>query len=516
MATIISGTDGITTTTIDVSGDLDVTGRVTFDGVIVQDNAPAGTLVINTDGSVDIGSGQFYKDAVGNLGLGVTPSAWASNYKAFESAGGALYQANNNQISVVQNAYNNGTNWIYKNSAQASLQIQAAGSHQWFTAPSGTAGDPITFTQAMTLTQAGNVGINTATPTAFGDFRYVDLVGASVNQGGVFMTSVSDRSVVGRISTTNVGTTVANDTNHPVLFDVNGSERARITPSGNLLVGTTTDGLVGLTSKVISAADGPNKYALGLYSTDPDFGTSIRFLNNNNTAGAVISVGASNDPIIGLKISSDANPTYFFTGGIEHARITSAGGFKVTTSDVYPVTGSGGKSHEFSQDATATAAFHASHRGVSDPHGYFFRFTAANPNNAVSYVFTAADNASANIYTIFSNGTVSARSDRKLKTNIVDASPKLDDLMALKVRNYEWITNTDGTKEIGFIAQELQEVFPNLVHSNPDKDSDGHETGEETLSIKHSALVPILVKALQEAKQQIDELRAEVNALKGV
>jgi hypothetical protein len=93
----------------------------------------------------------------GNLGLGVTPSAWVSNqWSVFEGAyGGALafYKASNVPVTVLtSNAYNDG-GWKYKTTDPA-LQYEMDGNvgiHKWYTAPSGTAGDPITFTQAMTL-----------------------------------------------------------------------------------------------------------------------------------------------------------------------------------------------------------------------------------------------------------------------------------------------------------------------------------------------------------------------------
>jgi hypothetical protein len=43
---------------------------------------------------------------------------------------------------------------------------QTSGQHQWYTAPSGTAGNAITFTQAMTLNASGNLGIGTTSPSA--------------------------------------------------------------------------------------------------------------------------------------------------------------------------------------------------------------------------------------------------------------------------------------------------------------------------------------------------------------
>lgn len=71
-------------------------------------------------------------------------------------------------MDVTQNAYNNGTNWIYKSTAAASFYRQQSGLHYWFNAASGTSGTAVTFTQAMTLDASGNllVGLTAAGTTA--------------------------------------------------------------------------------------------------------------------------------------------------------------------------------------------------------------------------------------------------------------------------------------------------------------------------------------------------------------
>jgi hypothetical protein len=96
-------------------------------------------------------------DSSGNLGLGVTPSAWASGTKAFQLQGGSLWSYSTAIVDIIQNGYFNGTNNIYSSTAAASFYRQTAGAHTWYTAPSGTAGNAITFTQAMTLDASGNL-----------------------------------------------------------------------------------------------------------------------------------------------------------------------------------------------------------------------------------------------------------------------------------------------------------------------------------------------------------------------
>ena len=101
------------------------------------------------------------------------------------------------------------------------------------------------------------------------------------------------------------------------------------------------------------------------------------------------------------------------------------------------------------------------------------------------------------------NNSYGAISDQTLKENIVDATDKLADINQVQVRNYNFIGSDH--KQIGVIAQELEAIFPNLVKTDD----------EGIKSVKYSVLVPILVKALQEADDKIDALTARVEALEG-
>ena len=105
-------------------------------------------------------------DSSGSLGLGVTPSAW-DTYRVLEAgfAGSAfLSNAGSSQVGIVRNGYWANAGWKYAGTGTATLQLQQNGEHQFWTAPSGTAGNAITFTQAMTLDASGNLGVGTTSP----------------------------------------------------------------------------------------------------------------------------------------------------------------------------------------------------------------------------------------------------------------------------------------------------------------------------------------------------------------
>jgi hypothetical protein len=101
-------------------------------------------------------TGQMTLDSSGNLGLGVTPSAWNLG-RAVEAGaiGNALWGVNATQCNVTQNTYYS-SGFKYASTNPATYYSQISGSHIWYNAPSGTAGNAISFTQAMTLDAIGN------------------------------------------------------------------------------------------------------------------------------------------------------------------------------------------------------------------------------------------------------------------------------------------------------------------------------------------------------------------------
>ena len=96
------------------------------------------------------------------------------------------------------------------------------------------------------------------------------------------------------------------------------------------------------------------------------------------------------------------------------------------------------------------------------------------------------------------NNSYGQYSDRTIKENITDATPKLEDVKRLRIRNFNFIG--DDLKQIGLIAQETEEVFPGLV------ETDLNPQGDMIKSLKYSVLVPILVKAIQELELRVKEL----------
>ncbi len=115
------------------------------------------------------GSDRLIIDSSGNVGIGVTPSVQIGNYKSLQIGigGNLIGRTDNAGIELSSNAYRSGSgSYIYLNTDNSASYRQYSGAHQWFTAASGTAGNTISFTQAMTLDASGNLLVGTVTAPA--------------------------------------------------------------------------------------------------------------------------------------------------------------------------------------------------------------------------------------------------------------------------------------------------------------------------------------------------------------
>jgi hypothetical protein len=247
----INGTVGATTANSGAFTTLSATGVTTVQA------GSAGAPAITTSG--DTNTGIFFPaadtiafseggvesmriDASGNLGLGVTPSA--STFPAIESSVGIFMGRTENNLGV--NAYFN-SGWKYTASSTAATRYrQNAGEHQWYNAPSGTAGNAISFTQAMTLDASGNLALGTTNATGqAANNRVIQIYGAgTANRAQIHFCNsdtgetATDGSFIG--VDTNRDLFIINGESANTIFENNGAERARINSAGDLLVGTTS------------------------------------------------------------------------------------------------------------------------------------------------------------------------------------------------------------------------------------------------------------------------------------
>ena len=135
----------------------------------------------------------------------------------------------------------------------------------------------------------------------------------------------------------------------------------------------------------------------------------------------------------------------------------------------------------------------------------------ANTDNTSSYHILTATNGATRFY-VYGNGTSGNASDKNLKKNIeTTRDGYAEDLCKLRVVKYNWNDQADGSpKELGWIAQEVEQVFPNLV-----QDGIPNEKGETFKEVKTSVLPFMLLKAIQEQQAIIETLTQRITALEG-
>jgi hypothetical protein len=176
-------------------------------------------------------------DSSGNLGLGVTPSAWVFGGKLLQVTDSGGIAASGPNANYFANTFFNGSSYRYIQTGAASLYAHANSQHQWFNAPSGTAGAAITFTQAMTLDASGNLLVGKTSPTYSSAGRGL----AELNGSTESILALQYGGANGYFLQTNSGAAYLwNSANTSLVIATNNVERARITNDGSLLVGTTS------------------------------------------------------------------------------------------------------------------------------------------------------------------------------------------------------------------------------------------------------------------------------------
>jgi hypothetical protein len=251
-------------------------------------------------------------DGSGNLGLGVTPSAWGSTQKALQVRQAVLWNYNNLENAYLgSNYYFDNTNRKYIINGYATEYSQGSGAHAWFTAPSGTAGNAITFTQAMTLDASGNLSIGTTSVFNSASNRgNISLNGATdsiFNFGIAGANSAYIRSASGVLELSAIGSSF-------LQFTTNGSERARIDSSGNLLVGTTTFGQPNENAAAVGKSDGAfrSHHATGsisstIYAYFTYAGLGVGSITQNGTTGVLYNITSDQRLKENIKDSNSAS-----------------------------------------------------------------------------------------------------------------------------------------------------------------------------------------------------------------
>jgi hypothetical protein len=483
-----------------------------------------GVVYASSSSALATGSG-FVFDGT-NLGIGNAPSAWGSPVPRAVQVGTSSLAWGSTDYSSHQaaNAVFNGSNWAYISTAYASVYSQINGSHSWRTAASGTAGGAISFTTGMTLTDTGNLGVGTTSPS---QKLHVNVASGSVYEQ---ISSGSNNVYIGFDSSKTAGVI---QSNNALTFDVGSSytQRMVIDTSGNVGIGTssptsTQSGLdisSGGLSLIIGADNGSStrtnagnksgRFAMAHY-TNAEEPFAIALCDVTSTTNELSlggGSGACNTATV-VKFFTAANNTT--VSGTERARITDTGYFKASNTGTYALSvGTGFHYFENNLDNNNLAVFYSNSTNGTQ---YGISIRTANDQNDTSRDFLECQGGGVSRARFMSNGGLanysannSNLSDRREKTNFAPATSYLDKICAIPVQTFNYIDQNmeeDGGLTLGVVAQDVQAVAPELVMESNWAGKD--EAPKMRLSIYQTDLQYALMKALQELKAEFDAYKA--------
>jgi hypothetical protein len=415
---------------------------------------PASGVVTNLTGTASININGTVGATTPATGAFTTLNASGTTKIGTTGTNGVLDLARTSDGATISTFKTDGTNGIINSVAATIIQVNTA--------------------EAIRIDSSGNVGIGTSSPT---NGKLV-ITGSSVTTAqGIRLTADSaDARFICESATLGAGI-LGTFSSHSQLFYTNSAECMRIDPNGNVGIGTTTltnkfnvAGAIQSSSTLVAVA--ANTVAL---SQESGYSRLAAFGPNTSTGGTLYLYSISSNGSVqnGAVINSSGNLLVGLTSGYADAKVSINAG---------------------STDSSPCIDFRKGSATTTTAQVFTRFFTSAGAIGTGS--ITANGVASA---------TFTAYSDKRLKENIVDLPSQLSNIMALRPVEFDFKGYENGEgHQLGFIAQEVQEIYPDLVGEGTD--------GMLTLSDmnKNDAR---LIKCIQEQQALILALTDRIAAL---
>lgn len=529
-ATFLSGGTGITYD----SG----TGVISYSGTVYTDSSIRGLVSAGTGLSYNSSTGVFtntitqYTDALARAAIsGTAPITYNSTTGAIGISTGNLTEATSSVLTITggtgalissasiqvkqasgsQSGFLSSTDWTTFNNKQSALTnpVTGTGTSGYHAKFSGTS----TIANSVIYDDGTSVGIGTTTPDTYSNigtgigltllasgtntsanlnligngtgFGGISLGNATIRRAGIFALDGSGFAFY--TNATNSGTSL--------------TERMRISSSGQILIGTSTN----------------SGFDKGIVLNSVSSTSGLLFQLNGVDKGFLYSGGGE------LYMGSNSNNILLYTNGSERMRITSAGnvGIGTTSPTIYGggmqisrasqaglrVSSTGGTSPggiEIGHESTIGAFIQTVQTGgqitfyTGDAATTVARFTSGG--NVL--IGTTTDNGE-RLYvsgSIRATGTITANSDITLKKNLAKIENALEKVEQINGYTYEFKAD-DSKRHAGVIAQEIEGVLPEIVN----KGNDG------LLGVEYGNISALLIEAIKEQQAQINELKALLN-----
>jgi hypothetical protein len=412
---------------------------------------------------------------------------------------------NGSKLNVSEFTATNGTSVVLGFACQAGESVVFVSYVNQVSGASGTANRVAKFTGAASLGDSQifdngtNVGIGTTSPSYKLDVQ---------NQANAFLFQLKGGASLATEIRAFVGDTAASfgtATNHPFSLFTNGSDRITISSVGNVGIGTTSPseildirGASQPTIKIRNNTASSGNYSQLLFEVANTFSAAsssyIRSISTNTGNSA-------SDLSFGVNANGGGAP-------FEAMRITSGGNLGIGITNPSTRLAVNGKASFFSSSNDYALTI-----SNTDTNGYGLYIAAGGTFPVIdtySRTGTALFRVSGGGVIFAQNTSVQSISDIRTKENIRNSEDGLNIILKLRPVRFDFKKEFKDVKnELGFIAQEVEEVFPEVVSEWKDyKDELTYKT------LGQGGLIPVLVKAIQEQQAQIKELQDEIISLK--
>jgi hypothetical protein len=451
------------------------------------------------------GTNQMRITSTGNLSLGVTPSAWGTDFKAIQigTSGGTSFVSDdwNGFTEILNNVFASSRNTYTRiQSLGAARYSQQFGTHVWYSVGAGSGGTTVSFTPTMTLNASGNLSIGNTNDTYKLDVSYSTSAGNRrflVTSTGPKIIRSGDNDGWGlgygflRNDGTDLGTGFGGLGNSSGLvyyfignsFDNN---NAVFLPNGNVGIGTNNPG------QKLEVVGGEIK-AGRVDSSNEGGQVSFGRASDNATGWYIDAFGSTSTPALRFVDVSNSEVRMTITSGGEVlVGMTSNTGASITSVRAGLFSGQ--------RDNSIDPVFQAWNQGTSLDNQFVHFYTEGGSG---TYRGSIDFNRGAGLV------RYNTSSDYRLKSEIEDFNAS-EIILNLKPKKYR--IGDAKQKTIGFIAHELQEYYPQAVSGAKDQ---VNQNGDPIYQgVDYSQLTGLLVKAIQEQQSQIESLKAEIQTLK--